>query len=154
MRLLIAPVWLILLFGCNATPDHSIQVPALAGALDGSSKAAYEQGRPLLLFAYRDGIRSTEAYADWAAYLNDFKADASAAFYFQRTDAEALKSVLPDIPDATEFSVFLKKGMPAYLYEGLIVEPRVYTAVERVYRKQSLRPVVTGHFRTFSHFLI
>ena len=41
---------------------------------------------------------------------------------------------------ATEknFTLFLKKDMPVYYYEGLILEPQVYAAVKQVYQKSDL----------------
>jgi len=38
----------------------------------------------------------------------------------------------------SNFSLFIKKGKPAFLYPYLIVEPQVYVAVERLFNNDKL----------------
>ena len=107
----------------------------LPATLEATITTAYDRGAALLLFAYDDGIAGTEAYADWSAYLNDVNTQSKAVFQIFRVKPNALVTAIPMTRELTEFTVFLKKGMPTYLYEDLIVEPQVYTAVEHVYEE-------------------
>jgi hypothetical protein len=103
--------------------------------LSNQSMVAYKKGEGVLLFSFRKDTQDTEAYSDWAEYLNDFKSNTGSSFsIFEITSKEKL-TLNRDLQD---FSVFLKKGYPSYLYDGLIVEPQVYSAVYKIYTNQKL----------------
>jgi hypothetical protein len=105
------------------------------GSLSEEARKAYRNGQIVLLFTFRESIRDSEAYADWAAYLNDFKSGDGASFYIAEVSGKDWQ--LLGIEEK-EFSLFFKKGYPSYIYEGLILEPQVYMAVDKRYSDQTL----------------
>lgn len=119
---------------CNAQDIVKNEVK-LPKSLPAEIHQAYESGNPLVLFSFRNEIKESESYADWATYLNDFKENKGAAFLFFRVSPSDLEAI---IPKAEEFTVFIKKGYTAYFYDGLIVEPQVYTSVYKIYSKAQL----------------
>ena len=114
----------------------------LLGYVPDTAQKVYQSGRSILLFSYREAIITSEAYADWQAYLNDFIQGEGKDFFYSIVETGYLK---PLIPDVKEFTLFLKKGYPLYFYSGLIVEPQVYTAVYKRFTDQPL----TGVDRAF-----
>jgi len=128
---------LFLAFGCNSIAENSLSSNLLK-SLDTKINNTYLKGESILLFAYDDKIINTEAYADWSSYLNEFKQEPNSKFQFFRIAPQSLKNSLPALQGVSEYSVFLKKGQSAFLYEGLIVEPQVYTAVDRAYNQVPL----------------
>lgn len=102
----------------------------IPSSLPKTVKQAYEDGRSIVLFSYREEITNSEAFADWGSYLEDFKEGKGSHFYYSKVNADKLRT---PTPEAEEFTLFLKKGYPTYLYEDLIVEPQVYTAVYKRY---------------------
>jgi len=119
---------------CDAQDEMKNEV-RLPKSLPPEIRQAYASGSPLVLFAYRDAIKDSESYADWAAYLNDFKEDKGTNFVFFRLSPSHLAAI---IPKAEEFTLFVKKGHAAYFYAGLIVEPQIYTSVYKIYTKAPL----------------
>ncbi len=101
---------------------------------------AYHAGQSVLLFHVAAAIES-EAYFDWYSTFSDFHKSQGKGFYFQQLDPAYLPQFLPNLEDIKEFSIFLKKGRPAYLYSGIILEPQVYQAVVNVYAGNELSDI-------------
>lgn len=96
---------------------------------------AYARGDGILLFSFRKNIQDSEAYADWAEYLNNFNSTSNSDIVIFEASKGFITSLNITSP---EFSIFLKKGQQRYFYDGLIVEPQVYTAVYRKYSGEDL----------------
>lgn len=125
---------LIAISACGIVSTH-IKDNAIVNSLSVESQNSYNNGKGILLFSFIEAHRNTEAYADWAEYLNEFKFDSKSEFLIHQIEGQT-KVALNIKTD--EFSIFLKEGYPTYFYDGLIVEPQVYTAVYKVYSKQEL----------------
>lgn len=115
--------------------SEAVKNTSVTNYLSTKSMAAYENGESVLLFSLSKNTRDTEAYADWAEYLNDFKLNPPSKFSILEITPKEKSALNSNLQD---FSVFLKKGYPSYLYDGLIVEPQVYTAVYKRYTDQEL----------------
>lgn len=133
LYLLIFTGTLLSLVGC-ATKDINLGSIVLSE----EHKQVYESGQPLVLYAYGDETQSSEAYADWAAYLNGFEQSEGQKYFFDR-----VKNV--DFPvigtNVDEFTLFIKKGYPVYYYQGFVVEPQVYTAIDNKFSAKELTAV-------------
>jgi len=140
MRLLISLFLTLCLLACAQAKKDPYSANDLLNTLNVSVRTSYEQDKTILLYAYEDSVENSEAYADWAAYLNDFseiKSDQLDAVRVSRLDFEQeMISFLDDTEN--NFTLFLKKDMPIYYYEGLILEPQVYTAINRVHKTLEL----------------
>jgi len=108
----------------------------LNSSLSSDIHNAYNSGRPVLLFAYNEEIVDSEVYADWAYYLNEFKKNQGAEFFYAQVDAASFKSIPSD--ELTGFTLFVKEGHSAYWYDGLIVEPQVYMSVFKIFANKRL----------------
>ncbi|MFT5658867.1 MAG: hypothetical protein ACI9KN_002148 [Gammaproteobacteria bacterium] len=116
----------------------------LTGAVSASDQAdtllttisqQLQQGKIVVIYQMRNDDKSSEQYADWASYLNDF-ATAHAADYRFHAVNKALNEKLASCGievSATSYSLFLKQASPGYFYEDVIVEPMVYMAVDQAY---------------------
>ena len=126
-----------LLFSLTACSINSREVTgnAMPNNLSSESITAYQNGKGILLFKFEDSAIDSEAYADWAEYLNEFKSANNSDFLINEINRQE-KAALNI--ETTEFTIFLKKGYPSYFYDGYIVEPQVYTAVHKVYTEQEL----------------
>jgi hypothetical protein len=111
---------------------------ALPIALSDDLQKVYDSGQSLILFSYRDEVVLSEAFADWEAYLSDFRQQDGQSYFYSKVGREEFVSIVSGV---TEFTLFLKKGYPVFLYDGFIVEPQVYTAVHRKFSKEPLREV-------------
>jgi hypothetical protein len=125
---------LISLTAC-ALNSVGIKNTPIISYLSDKSMVAYERGEGVLLFSFSKNTLDTEAYADWAEYLNDFKLNTPSGLTILEITSKEKSALNSNLQD---FSVFLKKGYPSYLYDGLIVEPQVYTAVYKRYTDQEL----------------
>src|SRR5690606_33351486 len=74
-----------------------------------------------------DASMSDEAYADWAAYLNEFAAE-HPELRFERVETGQLPERMPDAPRLSgEYAVIFVRGEGgAAYYDGMIFEPFVY----------------------------
>lgn len=112
--------WLLL---C-ACSQHS-----LPAGDDGAGVAnAAEIGRVLVVAPpTTDASLSDEAYADWAAYLNDFAAE-HPEITFQRIEPEQLRKELANAPalSGKYATIFIRSDGMAAFYDGMILEPFVY----------------------------
>ena len=140
MRFLVSLFMALCLLACAQDTNQIQSSGELLKTLSDKVKMSYEQDKTIVLFAYEDEIENSEAYADWAAYLNDFNEGESKHFDAVRVTYSDFEKNMTPFLKATEknFTLFLKKDMPVYYYEGLILEPQVYAAVKQVYQKLDL----------------
>lgn len=131
LRKFVTTLLVVFLFGCTNSVESVQPALTLPSSLDKNIHAAYNEGKSILLFSSQNG--RGEAYADWAAYLNDFKEKAGSDFIMKRVTPNLINDFASDSSAITEFSLFVKKGKPSLLYEGMILEPQVYIAVKHFY---------------------
>ena len=85
---------------------------------------------------------ASQQYADWAYYLNDFAHSNSPLYKFYSIDA-AFNNWLSECNlNITEsYTLFLKKDVSSFFYEGVVVENLVYLAVKTHFAQEDLLPV-------------
>lgn len=125
---------LLIISGC-AISDSSVNAEEGLNQID----HALNQGLAVIVYQMKNSDKASEQYADWAGYLNDFVDSRSSTYRVYPADAEFfLRLANKKIDTSGDFTVFMKKGSPGYFYQGVIVEPMVYFAVDRSYSKTSL----------------
>ncbi|MFT6188763.1 MAG: hypothetical protein ACJAW8_000581 [Oleispira sp.] len=124
----------VLLF-MTACSLNSVDSNTIHNTLSGNAKVAYKDEKGVILFSYDKSSQDSEAYSDWAEYLNEFSRHNNSNFSIQEitTTEKTAFNISPN-----QFTLFIKQGYPSYLYHGFIVEPQVYTAVKKKYMKQEL----------------
>ncbi len=83
-----------------------------------------------------DGNSTSEQYADWSHYLNEFAQEVGSEFVFYklREINVKFKTIKPE-----PYSIlFFKKGQPAYFYQGAITEPQVYQFIRLRYSNEDI----------------
>jgi len=120
------------------TQAHDKNNDFLPILLSDDLKKIYDSGQSLILYSHRDEVVKSEAYADWDAYLNEFQQEVGQSYFYSKVAREDFEVI---ISGATEFTLFLKKGYPIFIYDGFIVEPQVYTAIHRKFSNKSLTDV-------------
>lgn len=134
-------ICIIFLFGLilslGACGQHA-EKPELPENLSQDIKDAYDNDQAILLYYFTPKTKGTEAYADWSAYLDDFKRSLGADFYIRSFDISELRSLVKNTSSVEDFSLFLKDGHPTYLYPDVILEPQVYRAVFHSYSGQPI----------------
>lgn len=113
--------------------------PSPADSLLGSIRQELVQGKVVVVYQMSNQGSDTEQYADWSAYLNDFSAHRKEQYRFHASD-EVFNRFLTQngVDTRSDYTVFLKKGSDSYFYNGVIVEPMVYSAVDKVYSSKPL----------------
>lgn len=96
-------------------------------------KASIAAGKPTVLIVSRTPTaadRASEAYADFAGYLNDFAAAQRATLQFVTIKPAALKAIFAArAPIRQPFAtVFIRNARSAVYYDGMIHDPIVYQA--------------------------
>jgi hypothetical protein len=114
--------------------------PALWMAAQAAAPRPLEQslatGKPIVLVVARAPTAAdlkSEAYADWAEYLNDFTSRHQGAFEVVKVKPQDLKGLFKDsTPIRENFALVLINGRrTAVLYDGMLHEPDPYrTAAE------------------------
>lgn len=131
----------LFLYGCTDS-NTAISEPILSTVLDEKTHIAYQQGKGILLFYYhkKNTAQQTnqETYADWAAYLNDFKEETGDDFFIQEAEPNTLTLLTQKASTELGFNLFIKKGKSTFYYNDLIVEPQVYQAVINSYKGKAL----------------
>ena len=97
------------------------------------------QGKTVIVYQMKNMDTTTEQYADWSAYLNDFmkeKSDNYKAFSANKAFNTKLSKI--KINTDNSYTVFFKKGKPTYYYDDVIVEPMVYIAIDNKYSGKKL----------------
>lgn len=128
---------LLLIFLVTAACAQKPKDTVLPASIAPEIVNAYKSGQAILLYRF-NGSEASEAYADWQSYLQDFKLIDGKGFYIQAIDTDTLASLTPNSAQTKDFSLFIKKGSPSYLYSDVIVEPQVYLAVTHAFAGQKL----------------
>lgn len=129
LRLLFLMGIFLALSGCSQNSEKTY----LPTQLSPEIKDAYENGQAILLYYVNQKDNRTEAYSDWFAYFQDFKASKATDFYIQAIDHQELTRLVSGSEPVKEFSLFIKAGYPSFLYPDMILEPQVYGAVANIY---------------------
>jgi len=116
--------WLLALLCAACGSDAQVDAP------DGERAAptTVEGGRVIIVAPPATALSmSDEAYADWAAYLNEFAAE-HPELRFERIERGELEEALPDPPQLSEeyAAIFVRTDGTAAFYDGIILEPFVY----------------------------
>lgn len=106
---------------------------SLAAASEITSKVvrSLDSGKPVVLIVAPNATKAdkqSEAYADWASYLNDFASDNHNRFTFITVKPAQITQVfLSSTPIKHSFAVvFLKSNHEALYYDGMILDPATY----------------------------
>lgn len=91
-------------------------------------------GKPTVLIVSRTPTpadQRSEAYADWAGYLNDFAEDHQGDFEFLKVKPTALKAIFAEhTPIKSPFAtIFFRDAQSAIYYDGMIHDRNAYRAV-------------------------
>lgn len=118
------PAGLLALLCVACGPDAEVGAPE-----EERGAPARAEGARVIVVAPPENAASMsdEAYADWAAYLNDFAAE-HPELRFERIVREALDEALADPPQLSEeyAAIFVRSDGRAAFYDGMILEPFVY----------------------------
>ena len=127
-------IGLAIVSGCaNSTPSDELL---------SKIKKELNEGKTVIVYQMVNKDKTTEQYADWSAYLNDFSASKSKTYNFHETNKTLnakLSKKQANISDS--YTLFLKKGKSSYFYDGVILEAMVYMAVENSYANKTLSPM-------------
>lgn len=96
-------------------------------------RAILASGKPAVLVVSRTAIASdmkNEAYADWAAYLNEFAAGQRGTVRFLKIGPADLKTIFAEsTPIRSRFAtIFIRDARRALAYDGMIHERTIYRA--------------------------
>ena len=92
------------------------------------------QGQVVVIYQMLNDDKTSEQYADWSGYLNDFSSTHTAGYQFYEANQhlnEILANNQIDVSDS--YTLFLKQGHPSYFYQGVVVEAMVYYVVDQAY---------------------
>jgi len=104
-----------------------------------SIEESIKQGKTVIVYQIKNMDKTTEQYADWSAYLNDFmkeKVDNYKAYSANKAFNTKLSK--NKINTDSSYTVFMKQGKPTYYYDDVIVEPMVYIAIDNKYSDKKL----------------
>jgi len=86
--------------------------------------------------------KTTEQYADWAGYLNDFASDKTDTYItYPANKAFNTKLSKSKINADGNYTVFIKQGKPTYFYDDVVLEPMVYMAIDNAFSGKKLSPM-------------
>lgn len=137
MRYILCIFLSLILSACNTNTVANDFPSDYMITLNDEQVKAYSNGDSILLYAYNKADFNDESYSDWSHYLNQFSEDTKGTFIIREIKSNVLASNNKNIVEEN-FSVFLKKGMPSYVYQGAIFESQVYTAIDNVYKAREL----------------
>lgn len=101
------------------------------------------QGKTVVVYQMLNKDKTSEQYADWASYLNDFITSQVSNYKVYASDMALNTRLLnKKMNIANSYTLFLKKGKASYFYAGVIVEPMVYMAVENSYSNGAASPML------------
>jgi hypothetical protein len=100
------------------------------------------QGKIIVVYQMQNDDKSSEQYADWASYLNDFSSTHVDNYRIHKTN-DALNLIIASQQiDVTEsYTLFIKTGSSSYFYQDVIVDAMVYFAVDQAYAGH----IIDGH---------
>ena len=121
----------------------AVSAPVISGAdqVDPLLSTINQQlmdGQIVVIYQMENNDRTTEQYADWAYYLNDFASERRASYQFHQSN-RAVNDKLDSqkINTGGSYTLFLKEGEASYYYPDVILEPVVYLAVDQAYAGHS-----------------
>ena len=95
------------------------------------------RGKIVVVYQMSNDDKSSEQYADWASYLNDFSSTHVDSYRIYKTNDALNKIIASQQIDVTEsYTLFMKSGSSSYFYQDVIVEAMVYFAVGQAYTGQ------------------
>jgi len=101
-----------------------------------------DQGKGIIVYQMTNNDKSSEQYADWASYLNDFTSSQTFNYVVYESSKELNTQFINEQANVTgSYTLFLKRGKPTYFYDGVIVESMVYMAVDEIYSNGALPPM-------------
>jgi hypothetical protein len=120
----------------QSTPPHKEKAPP------NEIRMALTNGRPVVLVVQPSGKADTsEAYGDWAEYLNAFAAREKSVKIVKLTGRRYSELVTAPQLDKPYNTLFLRDVGHALLYRGMILEPDIYVKGKAyMVGKQSLEP--------------
>jgi hypothetical protein len=94
-------------------------------------QASLDAGKPVVLVVSRPATAAdmrSEAYADWAGYLNDFAADHRGRFTFLKVEPGGLKRLFAESTPIKEpfATIFIRSRNRALYYDGMIFDRVFY----------------------------
>lgn len=101
---------------------------------------AWSSGKSVVVTIDAIPDNTSEAYGDFAYYLNGFSASVDDNWAFFNQDTRHPQSKLPITVnvEAPPYSVLFMKDNKGYLYPGPILEPQVYDVVRRIFEGQDI----------------
>ena len=125
----------IIASGCANSDIPKTDIDTLLSNIEQDIK----QGKVVIVYQMKNTDKTSEQYADWATYLNDFmkaKADTYKTYSANKSFNTKLSTI--KINTDSNYTVFLKQGKTSYYYDGVIVEPMVYIAIDNKYSEKAL----------------
>ena len=143
------------MMGVRVIPTNTVDTPAVVEKLTvepaqdtapdkllASIDKDLNEGKVVVVYKMSNNDTSSEQYADWAAYLNELSSTGNANYKIYPTnEVFNRKLTISNITPDEDYTVFLKRGKPSYYYDGVIVEPMVYTAVYNSYSDVKLTDI-------------
>ena len=91
-------------------------------------------GQIVVIYQMENDYNTTEQYADWAYYLNDFASERRASYQFHQSNRVVNDKLnRQKINTDGSYTLFIKEGEASYFYPDVILEPVVYLAVDQAY---------------------
>lgn len=114
-----------------------------------------KNGLSVIVFQMTNKDKSSEQYADWSAYLNDFIASKPGKYKVYETNAAFNKKLTnSEISSNSDFTIFIKQDSETYYYDGVIVEPMVYMAVDNQFNKKKVTDMDRAFMPDAVHFAL
>jgi hypothetical protein len=109
----------------------------------------YDSGKTVVYIINADENATSEQYADWSHYLNEFSASQGKDYVFKKVTSQKLEGIFENAAAYKKpySMIFIKKGRPNLFHEGAIVEPQVY---QYVYLFLQGKPVDPPYLAQFS----
>ncbi|RDH85976.1 MAG: hypothetical protein DIZ80_00440 [endosymbiont of Galathealinum brachiosum] len=128
---------LIAVSGCANSDIPSLQTDKSISNIDKSIR----QGKIVIVYQIKNTDKTSEQYADWSAYLNDFT-DNKANIYVVHNTSKAFNKKLSSLNINIDgnYSVFIKQGKATYYYDSVILEPMIYIAIDNAFSGKQLSP--------------
>ncbi len=133
---------LVIIPGCGYTDSPETSIDNTSDALLRNIEKDLGNGKGIIVYQMTNNDRSSEQYADWSSYLNEFTSSKTPD-YVAYASSEKLNAKLlnKQANVAGSYTLFFKKGKPTYFYEGVIVEAMVYMAVDNIYSNGTPSPM-------------
>jgi len=128
----------IIASGCANSGTPSSHSDKLLSSINESLKL----GKTVIVYQMKNTDKTSEQYADWAGYLNDFASDKKDTYItYPANKAFNMKLSKSKINSEGNYTVFIKKGKPTYFYDDVILEPMVYIEIDNAFSGKKLSPM-------------